>query len=97
MQKVTALVEKKIALLLPENFALVFDGWTLSSFYFFGVFASYSAKNQNGFLRLILSFSIFENEADHSAAEHRRYMEYVLDTTNSHGLMSSRLSDKIAL
>ena len=44
MQKVSALVEKKIALRLPENFVLVLYKWTSGSLNYVGVFDSYSAN-----------------------------------------------------
>jgi hypothetical protein len=44
MHEATLLVEKKIKELLPDKFALVFDGWTLdgTSSHFIGIFATFS-------------------------------------------------------
>ena len=43
------------------------------------VFASINTENEWWFEQVFLSFLTFEDEANHSAAEHKRYMDYVLD------------------
>lgn len=69
---------KKIAAQLPDISALVFDGWTLGSHYYLEVLASFSSENKNGYSTVLLAFSVFEDEAEHSAPEHRCYIEYLL-------------------
>lgn len=82
MRLLTAAVQKKIETLLPDRFVLVFDGWSLGSRYLVAVFASYPHDNANGYEKLLLSFTTFENETTHNADEHQRYMQHVLSEYN---------------
>ena len=45
LPRLVALVEKKISNLLPNKFAIVFDGWTAGTTHYLGVFASFTAHN----------------------------------------------------
>lgn len=76
------LVEKKVAELLPNKFALVFDGWTNRMTHFLGVFASFPDSNQEGYSVRLLAFSPFEDEASLGRDEHIRFLDFVLNLFN---------------
>ena len=54
--RMTAFVERKIGRCLPEQFALVFDGWSCGSTHYVVVFATFPAQNSLGYDKVLLSF-----------------------------------------
>lgn len=49
MDKLAVVVEEKIAAVLPDLFAFVFDGWAHQSTDFVGIFASFPTNANDGF------------------------------------------------
>lgn len=79
LPRLVALVEKKISNLLPNKFAIVFDGWTAGTTHYLGVFASFTAHNENGYSTRLLGFSPMGDETTLDADEHVGYLSYVLE------------------
>ena len=79
LPRLVALVEKKISNLLPNKFAIVFDGWTAGTTHYLGVFSSFTAHNENGYSTRLLGFSPMGDETTLDADEHVGYLSYVLE------------------
>lgn len=75
-------VEKKVASLLPEKFAVVFDGWSHGGTYYVAIFATYPSEENTGYSSTLLSFSPLGDEKTHSAQEHFNLIEYVTGLFN---------------
>jgi hypothetical protein len=72
-------VEQKIQRVLPNKFALVFDGWTDSSKHFTAVFATFPDETKSmSYQRILLSFSPYENEGNLSAESLKDHLLFVL-------------------
>jgi hypothetical protein len=72
--KLTVSVEKKIKRLLPDVFALVFDGWSLHGTHFLTVFATWPDHNkEGGYSRAMLSFSPLIDEEHLDADSHKDF------------------------
>ncbi len=67
---VTQVVERQIRILLPDTFALVFDGWTCGSTHYLAIFASYSTAASPEAEKVLLSFSPMGIEESLNAHEH---------------------------
>lgn len=78
LMKITVCVEKKIARLLPNKFALVFDGWSGGETHYVSVFASIPADTPIGYRNVLLAMSPLENEDTQSTDEHYNFIEFVL-------------------
>ena len=78
MSKLTTHVEQKLAVLLPEKVAIVFDGWSSGSTQYIAVFASFKSSNDLGHSVRLLGFSPVEDETDLGSEEHVKYLDYVL-------------------
>jgi hypothetical protein len=79
MRLLTEKVEQKISDLLPELFALVFDGWTLGQTHYLAVFATFpDVKSESGYMKVLLAFSPMEEEESLNANAHVKFLEYVL-------------------
>ncbi len=59
VSKLTRSVESKIRTFLPENFVLLFDGWTEGNTHFVALFASLLTSNPCGYRTFLLGFSAF--------------------------------------
>eukprot|EP00171_Calliarthron_tuberculosum_P021824 IDg21824t1 len=79
LSKLSTRVEDRIRNLLPEKFALIFDGWTSSDTHFVAIFASFPVKSTNGYRTVLLSFSPFEDEVSQNAKNHYLFACFVLD------------------
>lgn len=79
LHKLTLLVERKFSSMLPEQFALVYDGWSLHGTHYLCIFATYPSTNKYGFQRLFLAFSPFEDETKLTAEEHENFVHYILE------------------
>lgn len=84
---VTKSVELKITALLPESFALIFDGcleysfapdslgWShLQSTHYIALFATFMNARQDAVERVLLAFSPLRDESDYSAASHAAFI-----------------------
>ena len=78
LPRVTAVVERKISDILPDKFALVFDGWTIGSTHFLAVFASFPAEKEIGYSMRLLTMSPMGEEEDLTAPTHLKFIEYIL-------------------
>ena len=72
-------VEKVIASLLPDAFALVFDGWSLDgqSTHYIALFATFYVNFT--LHRILLAFSPLGEETDFSAQAHKDFIEEILN------------------
>lgn len=82
MSRLTATVEKKIAKLLPNKFALVIDGWSSSGTHYLAVFATFASSNSKEYSSILLGFSPFEDETSLNADSHYEYIGFVLSEFN---------------
>lgn len=59
--------------MLPDLFAIVFDGWSVGATHYLAIFASFTADYDNGFTQRLLSFSPFgeEEEDGFTAKDHK--------------------------
>jgi hypothetical protein len=80
MNHLTASVEEKIAALLLDTFALVFDGWTVGQTHYLTVFATYPNNDTAlGYNKVLLSFAPLTNEESLNADAHIAYFDYILE------------------
>ncbi len=49
-------VEEKIGRLLPDKFALIFDGWTKRDTHYLGIFATYTSKSEEGYDNILFAY-----------------------------------------
>ena len=59
---ITESVDKKISDMLPDQFAIILDGWFSGSTHFLAVFASFPYNNDPGFQLRLLTFSPLGDE-----------------------------------
>lgn len=78
MHALTKKVEETIRKLLPNKFALVFDGWSTNDTHYIALFATFPSSNELGYKHVLLSFSPFQDETSQDAASHLEYTEWVL-------------------
>lgn len=69
----------QIADILPDKFAIIFDGWTLDgqSSHFMGIFASFNHNNLSE--RVLLGFTTLGEEEEFTAEAHRDTLLGVLE------------------
>jgi len=79
MELLTKVLEKKISKILPDKFAIVFDGWSLdgTSTHFVAIFAKWVSPS-NVACTALLAFSPLLDESDFSAESHYEFIRYVL-------------------
>lgn len=70
------LVEDSIKILLPEKFALMFDGWTDSSTHFVALFATFLKDNE--YYELLLACAPLVKEDDLGADQHLSFVKETL-------------------
>lgn len=75
----TKQLEADITALLPDKFALVFDGWTHENAktHYMAMFASFTDTDGKP-VRCLLSFSPFKDETSYTAKDHKRLIKSVL-------------------
>ncbi len=56
MHLLTMHVGKRISALLPDKFALFFDGWSAGIDHYVAIFATYPSSNAKGFQSILLAF-----------------------------------------
>lgn len=78
INKLTHIVERHIAALLPEKFGIVFDGWAGGDTHYVGVFATYPSAKPCGFDSVLLAFAPMGDEDSQNAYEHFEFLEFVL-------------------
>lgn len=78
MHKLTKIVEEKIRNILPDEFCLIFDGWTKQTTHFIAVFATFSSSNELGYDSVLLGFGPFENETSLGTSELYKYLSFTL-------------------
>jgi hypothetical protein len=80
LKSLVEVVETQIRNILPDKFALVFDGWTLSNTHFLAVFSTFpDSKSITGYKKVLLSFSPLTNEQSLNADSHIAFFEFILD------------------
>ena len=75
---VTKKVEEHITRILPNKFALIFDGWGSGDTHFVGVFVTFMEKEAKKLY--LLAMSPMEDETSQSAAEHKQFLLSTLAT-----------------
>lgn len=95
-------VEQKISALLPNNFALIFDGWSCGSTHYVAVFASYSDSCDNGYQTRLPNLSPVGDECSLSSQGYRDFLTCVLELyqkswANIVWLISDKLNTNKAL
>ncbi len=60
--RLTKRVESKISHLLPDRFALIFDGWSTSSTRYSSVYTSIPSQNSLGYETYMMGFSPLDDE-----------------------------------
>lgn len=78
LTSVTQIIERKIAVLLLDMFALVFNGWTSGSTRYLDMFVSNALLGSPGALYVLLAFSSMDEEESMSADEHMHITTFVL-------------------
>ena len=78
MDKLVKRVELVITDLLPEKFAIAFDGWSAASSHFVCVFATFPFSGKSGYRKCLLGFSPFEDETELAADAHIAFIDFVL-------------------
>lgn len=79
VDKIVLQVEKKITDILPDRFALVFDGWSCSDTHYVALFATYPFDNVEGYESVLLAFSPMGDEKSLDAAEHYKFIKKTLE------------------
>ncbi|RHY05928.1 hypothetical protein DYB37_012316 [Aphanomyces astaci] len=79
MAKLSDSVEKKISAMLPNSFAIVFDGWSIGSTHYVAIFATFPTDDAIGYKKVLLSFSPINDEDSLSAIAHYDYLSFVLE------------------
>jgi hypothetical protein len=74
-------VEERISMLLPAQFALLFDGWMCenSSTHYLAVLASFQTLNRQT-QKVLLGFTVFSDESSYMASDHKAIIKEVLGT-----------------
>jgi hypothetical protein len=79
MCRCTSNVEKKIRNILPDQFALGFDGWSDFSTHYLAVFAFFPDNcSELGYKKVLLSFSPLQDESKLTADSHHESIYQVL-------------------
>ena len=60
--------------MLPDRFALVFDGWSCSDTHYLAFFATYPFENVVGYEIVLLAFSPMGDEKSLDAIEHHKFI-----------------------
>ena len=79
LPRLTHHVEKKIANELPDNFALVLDGWPTDSTHCLAIFASFETTTSTKYRTRLLAFSPLSNECRLDGEEHVQFIKYVME------------------
>jgi hypothetical protein len=74
------LVQKKVMNLLPEVFALIFDGWSCGQTHYIGLYASFPKESVSGYEKVLLAFAPMNDESSLNADEHIKFVEVVLSS-----------------
>ena len=79
MNLLTKKVEVEIANVIPENFAIVFDGWSNGSTHYVALFVSYpNNAGENEYSTALIAFSLKGNETGFTAYAHFEFLSWVL-------------------
>ncbi len=78
MEMLTGRVERKISRLLLDKLAFVCDGWSASDTHYVAMFAKFPTSNENGYEKVLLAFSPFEDEDSQNAQNHYDFIMYAL-------------------
>ena len=73
---ITKKIEEHISKILPNKFALIFDGWSSGDSHYVGVFVTFMEKNVRK--QFLIAMSPMEDETTQSAAEHKEFLTKTL-------------------
>lgn len=79
MEHIPRHLEEKIAFMLPEKFALVFDGWSTHDTHYVAVFETYPLDVTDYFLSVLLALSPLQRESNQSVDEHVVFIRFVIN------------------
>lgn len=73
-------VKATIAADLPDQFGIIFDGWSERSTHYLAIVAVYSSDKDGAATRIqrLLSLAPFEDETSFTARSHRAHLEFIL-------------------
>ena len=57
LDKTVEAVEKKITKILPNQFVLIFDGWTFNSVHYFAIYAAFAGDDASHGTTILLAIS----------------------------------------
>ncbi len=78
LSAITEIVERKIAMILPQKICLIFDGWTSDSTHYLGVFATFPSRATSVYEMRLLTVSPLADESRLDTDEHIEYLTYIL-------------------
>lgn len=73
---------KHISIILPNQVAVVFDGWAAGSTNFINVFASFPSNAKDVYSARLLSFSQSNDETTFAAEDRVNFLTYALEVPN---------------
>ncbi|ETV74064.1 hypothetical protein H257_11375 [Aphanomyces astaci] len=79
MHALCAHVERTIASQLPDQFAIVHDGWSHGSTHYLAIFATFPSSDPIGYTRTLLAFAPINDEESLSADAHYEFTVFVLE------------------
>lgn len=82
MENHTRFVEPNIDEMFLGCFAVVFDRWTTGSVHYVSLFATYPAKNDIGYSKILLAISPVEEETSQSFQKYYGILKFVVSVYN---------------
>ena len=77
MDKLVKKVEQRIADLLPNKFAILFDAWGAGSTHYIALFVTFTNDETRKVEKILLAFSPFQRETSLNADAHIEFIEFV--------------------
>eukprot|EP00171_Calliarthron_tuberculosum_P021943 IDg21943t1 len=78
MSSLQQLLSEKISALLPDKFAIVFDGWSSGITHYVAVFATFVTEDAKQYEHVLFAFSPMGEEEFFDAQEHVDFVTFVL-------------------
>ena len=79
MEKLSQRVENKISNMLPDKFAVVFDGCINGDTHYLEMYASFYNSTELGHEQCLLAFTPFEDETSQGCSNHLELLRFVLN------------------
>lgn len=83
--------------MLPDHFAVMFDGWSCGSTHYVGVFVTFPSDTYNGSRKILPGLAPMEDETTRDAEENRNFLQSFLsifdkDSSNPSSLTGENIS-----